>query len=186
MIDIAAAVQRFFDRVADGSAEIYNEPSLQHELGVFLRVEAAQPLKVQFERPVGYFGLSKSTFVKNEIDLALFTADKSERAAIEVKFPRNGQYPEQMFSFCKDIAFVEQLVSAGFITGVFVVAVDDPRFYSGSQTGIYAPFRGGAPLHGRINKPTGKKDETVEIVGSCRIRWYDAKVVKYACVVATR
>jgi hypothetical protein len=39
VIDIAAAVQRFFDRVADGSIEIYNEPSLQYELGVFLRAE---------------------------------------------------------------------------------------------------------------------------------------------------
>ncbi len=28
---------------------------------------------------------------------------------LELKYPRNGQHPEQMFSFCKEIAFVEEL-----------------------------------------------------------------------------
>ncbi len=30
-------------------------------------------------------------------------------AVVELKFPRNGQHPEQMYSFCKDIVFAEQL-----------------------------------------------------------------------------
>ena len=186
MIDVKKEVEAFFERVAHGAIEIYNECSLQHELGIFLRsATTAERFKVQFERPVNFFGLSKSAFVKNEIDLAVFTPDKAERVAIEVKFPRNGQYPEQMFSFCKDIAFVEQLVAAGFNSGFFVVAADDPLFYKGSQAGIYAHFRGNAALHGTVVKPTGKRDETIQICGSYRVHWRDAAVVRYACIVAT-
>jgi len=40
--------------------------------------------------------------------------------------------PNRCLSFCQDVVFVEQLVSAGFGAGLFVVAADDPLFYSGS------------------------------------------------------
>jgi hypothetical protein len=90
--------------------DVYNEFSLQHELGVFLRGKLEQR-NVQFERNVSFF-FSGSTFVKKEIDIAIFSPDKSILdCAIELKFPRNGQYPEQMFSFCRDILFAEQLLT---------------------------------------------------------------------------
>src|SRR6266852_3207826 len=186
MFDLRTMIERFFQQVAAGSIEIYNEFSLQHELGIFLRAaDAAGQYKVQFERPVGFFGLTRSAFVKNEIDLAVFRTDRSERAAIEVKFPRNGQYSEQMFKFCQYVAFVEQLVSAGFDAGLFLAAADDPLFYSGPQrTGIYGPFRGGAPLQGTIVKPTGKHDETIELRGSYAIQWRHAGLLRYAYIVA--
>lgn len=184
MLDVATAVHGFFQQVAAGTIEIYNECSLQHELGIYLR--AATPpgrYKVQFERPVGFFGLTRGRFVKNEIDLAVFTSDKAERLAIEVKFPRNGQYPEQMFKFCQDVVFLEQLVAAGFSAAFFVLAADDPLFHSGpQQSGIYAHFRGNVPIHGLIVKPTGKKDETVQVCGSYAVSWRDARVLRYACV----
>jgi len=70
LIDLREAIDEFFEQVATGTIEIYNECSLQHELGIFLRL--AMPMgqfKVQFERPVSFFSLNKSAFVKNEIDL---------------------------------------------------------------------------------------------------------------------
>ena len=184
MLDVTVLVDDFFKRVATQSIEIYNEFSLQHELGIYLRSSIVQPdLKVQFERPVSFFGLARGEFVKTEIDLAIFSADRASRCAIEVKFPRNGQHPEQMFKFCQDVAFLEQLVAGGFNGGFFVVAADDPLFSSGrEQSGVYAYFRGGAPIHGRITKPTGKKDEIVEIRGSYPVAWRQAGWLKYACV----
>jgi hypothetical protein len=186
MLDVGIAIKEFFQNVANGNTEIYNECSLQHELGIFLRVSTvSSQYKIQFERPVSFFGLSRSVFVKKEIDIAVFTPDRAERIAIEVKFPRNGQYPEQMFKFCEDVAFGEQLVLAGFTAAFFVVASDDPLFYSGSQqTGIYAAFRGNQPLQGTIVKPTGKRDETVHVCGSYRVEWRQAGELKYACLAA--
>ncbi len=183
MLDVNKAIEAFFQQVAGGAVDIYNECSLQHELGIFLRsVLGAGTHKVQFERPVGFFGFSRSGFVKNEIDLSVFASDRSERVAIEVKFPRSGQYPEQMFKFCQDVVFVEQLVAAGFNAGYFVVVADDPLFFSGSQTGIYSHFRGRVPLQGTIVKPTGQRDESVTICGSYTVEWRDAGSVRYACV----
>jgi hypothetical protein len=183
MFDVNEAIQSFFRQVESGSIEIYNECSLQYELGIFLRSAAGDgPQKVQFERPVGFFGLSRPGFVKKEIDLVLFSPDQADRIAIELKFPRNGQVPEQMFSFCQDIAFVEQLVASGFRAGFFVAAVDDPLFYRGRADGIYSYFRGGAPLQGRIMKPTGRRDETVDVCGQYTVEWRDAGPLRYACI----
>ena len=91
--------------------------------------------------------------------------------AIELKYPRNGQYPEQMFSFCRDIAFVEQLNDAGFVTAAVVIFAEDPPFYSGSCSGIYGYFRGGQVLQGRIQKPTGSRDSEIELRGSYTVQW---------------
>lgn len=178
-------VDIFFEDVAGGKIEIYNEFSLQHELGIFLRSHIARPnVKVQFERPVDFFGMARRDCVKTEIDIAIFETPSASRSAIEVKFPRNGQYPEQMFKFCQDIAFLEQLVRGGFHCGYFVVAIDDPLFSSGpGQSGIYAYFRGVTPIHGRIIKPTGKRDEAVDVRGSYPVNWHQAGRLKFACII---
>jgi hypothetical protein len=131
---------------------------------------------------VQFFGIDGSGFVKKEIDISIVSTDKTERMAIELKFPRSGQYPEQMFKFCQDISFVEQIVQAGFTAGFFVAAVDDPLFYTGSPSGIYAHFRSGLPLHGTIQKPTGKPDEPVKLCGTYTVEWRPAGSVKYACI----
>jgi hypothetical protein len=128
--------------------------------------------------------LARQDCVKAEIDITIFETPGTSRCAVEVKFPRNGQYPEQMFKFCQDVAFLEQLVGGGFNRGYFVVAADDSLFFSGrEQSGIYALFRGSAPIHGRIAKPTGKKDETVDVRGSYPVTWREAGWLKYTCVV---
>lgn len=185
-MNIGSAIDSFFSRVAAGSIEIYNECSLQHELGIYLRVATATAgYKVQFERPVSFFGLERARFVKKEIDLTVFSPDQTELTAIEVKFPRNGQHPEQMFKFCQDLAFVEQLVDAGFDSGFFVVVVEDPLFWKGpEEDGIYAHFRGRTPLHGTVVKPTGKRDDTVHICGSYTLEWREAGLLKYAYIPA--
>jgi hypothetical protein len=129
-------------------------------------------LKIQFERPVSFFGLFRGGFVKKEIDIAIFTSDLSEKYAFELKYPRSGQHPEQMFKACQDIGFLEQLHRSGFTHCYFVMVADDPLFYeSGGKTGIYRYFRAGVPIHGHIRKPTGAKDDTIEISGNYPVIW---------------
>lgn len=177
-------IEEFAVEVAKGKIEIYNEFSLQHEFGIHLRSKLPN-MKIQFERPVSFFiSRTNLNFIKKEIDISVFSQDKSNKeAAFELKFPRNGQYPEQMFSFCKDICFIEQLKQAGFKTTYFIVFADDRLFYEGSSESIYAFFRGKKELHGTIQKPTGKKDESVTINGTYTIVWQAVtQGMKYAFV----
>jgi hypothetical protein len=109
---------------------------------------------------------------KREIDISIFSPDMNElEAVIELKYPRNGQVPEQMFSFCKDISFLEQLTERKFRRGYFLALADDPLFYSGSCEKIYSYFRGGKALTGTIQKPTGAKDKQVIVRGEYNIEW---------------
>ena len=164
--------ETFFNKVKSGEIEIYNEFSLQHELGIFLRSESSG-YKIQFERNSSYFG--KATRVKHEIDISIFN-DEENFCAIELKFPRRGQYPEQMFSFVKDIAFLEELKKDIHFKNCYaVVLVDDHNFYDGAapEGSIYPFFRASSLINGRINKPTGAKNESYNIAGRYRIEWRD-------------
>jgi hypothetical protein len=184
MIDFNMHSKKFFSDVASGIVEIYNEFSLQHEFGTYLRTTFGSIFKTQYERPVSFFGLKRSDFVKKEIDISVFVPNHSEKYAVELKYPRNGQHPEQMFKACQDICFLEQLRQHGFTKCCFIIVADDPLFYShGEKTGIYQFFRAGVPVCGSIQKPTGAKDETVEIVGSYSVAWNDINGCrKYAVV----
>ena len=178
-------IENFIDIIKTEKIEIYNEFSLQHELGVYLRSQLVN-LRVQFERNVSFFFQNTGEFVKKEIDISIFTTDKSRlNCAIELKFPRNGQYPEQMFSFCKDIVFAEQLRRSGFDQTFLVIFADDPLFYSGNGDGIYGYFRKQKLLSGSITKPTGKKDDIVTLSGCYQVRWTDVlDNLKYAIIEA--
>ena len=167
-----ALIGEFARRLNDGYIEIYNEFSLQHEFGIFLR-EAKVAERVQFERNVSYFKFPRSSFTKREIDITCFDSSptKQLRLAVELKYPRSGQFPEQMFSFCKDIAFLEELKVAGFLSCLFIAVVEQRPFYSGIADGIYKYFRGGEPLNGKIGKPTGSRDQKVMIEGKYAIQW---------------
>lgn len=157
---------------------IYNEFSLQHELGIFLR-ENLKNQKVEFERNISFFDFAKDDFVKKEIDICVYDKNKNI-CTIELKFPRNGQYPEQMFSFCKDIKFLEQLKSK-FEKCYFLLIVDDKNFYSSqddlSKDGIYKYFRtqnlSNIPtLTGHIEKPTkNSSSKEFTLTGNYKIVW---------------
>jgi hypothetical protein len=73
MIDFISHTKSFFSDVAKGAIEIYNEISLQNEFGLYLRKTFNTAFKTQFERPVAFFGLHRSNFVKKKlISLSLF------------------------------------------------------------------------------------------------------------------
>lgn len=185
MIDFKTQIRAFFDQVAQNKIEIYNEFSLQFELGIYLRSVIDARYKIEFERPVSFFGLSVPSFVKKEIDLALYTPDQRERYAIELKYPRQKAYPKRMNQFCEDICFAEQLVAAGFNGGLFVAVVDDARFYSGKapQGTVYRHFRDTVPVHGMYSYRHRRQTWSFEIQGSYAVKWLDVtQTMKYALV----
>ncbi|TXI19898.1 MAG: hypothetical protein E6Q62_02860 [Nitrosomonas sp.] len=176
-------IETFFDQVRSGEIEIYNEFSLQHELGIFLR-NLMPNHKVQFERNVSFFEYQKSNLYKKEIDITISGRENGRpMCALELKYPRNGQVPESMYSFCKDIAFLEQLVNIGFEVAYFIAVADDKLFYSGSSSGIYAMFRGDQSISGVINKPTGTKDTSVNIHGSYQASWVPVAGTTKYCLI---
>lgn len=184
-MNLKPSLEKCMSQIAQEKIEVYNEFSLQHELGIFLRSEVPAGYKVQFECNVAYFGLTTKT-VKKEIDISVFNGDKSDSYAIELKFPQNGQYPEQMFSFAKDIRFMEELKEAGFSATYCLTLVRDKAFYSGKRRdGIYSFFRGSkpAPVHGEITNPTGARNERFVVInGSYQIEWRDCGSMKYYVV----
>jgi hypothetical protein len=184
MLDFNQIIRRFFDAIANGEIEIYNEFSLQHELGIYLRSLAKSGFRVQFERPVSFFGYERKHFEKREIDIAIFSPDLAVKYAIELKYPRNGQHPEQMFKACQDICFIEQLYTAGFTNCYFIMVADDPLFYiRGANEGIYQYFRGSKLINGIIQKPTGMRDHTIQIEGQYSILWNEVtNITRYALV----
>lgn len=166
-------MEAFIREIAANRVEIYNEFSLQHELGIFLRSKLTEN-KIQFERNVSNFGYNKANFTKKEIDITVLAAQEAQplECAVELKFSQNGQVPEQMYAFCEDIAFLEELRGAGCKRAFFLALTDNKLFWCGrAQNGIYTYFRSGNPLTGAISKPTGETTEVVTLRGKYKIEW---------------
>jgi len=187
-------IEAFFSAVGRREIDIYNEFSLQHEFGIWLRSHAHHPeTKIQFERPVRFFGVD-GKLTKKEIDLACFQPPLVPIMVMEFKFPRAGQVPIQMFKFCQDVAFVEELVlkEKRFPLGCALIAADDAHFYRGNrhQAGtIYSCFRDGLPISGTIEKSTGKEEPPVVLKGEYRIEWQAVaglNDLKYAAITVAQ
>lgn len=162
-------LDNFFAYVVKNNIEIYNEFSLQHELGIYLRDILGSNYKVQFERNVRYFGIHTTS--KHEIDIAIFN-DQEKLAAIELKHPKNGQYPEQMFKFIQDIKFMEEVKNGGFQETYAITLVQDHNFYEGSIFGIYEYFRSNKIIEGTIVGPTKMSDgQIIHLDGQYEIEW---------------
>ena len=179
-------LEEFIGLLKSGEIEVYNEFSFQHELGYFLRNHLKQnpgDFKIQFERNFkeilevsddeidARFGTKKVR--KKEIDISIFQGPV-KLASIELKFPRNGQVPESMYSFVKDVKFLEGLTLSKnkksinmFKEGFFICLVDDSLFYQGGSKndGIYEYFRRkekNVRICKETKKPTGKNIESEE------------------------
>ena len=180
---IGELIREFFVYMQVSHLDIYNEFSLQHEMGIFLR-QALPAYKVQFERNVSFFYQRVET-IKKEIDIVIYNDRLGERYAIELKHPLNGQYPEQMYAFVKDIRFMEQLHKLGFTQTFAVTLVNDKAFYTGANsTGIYRYFRSDCRVCGTVVKPTGhlRGTDTITLDGDYHIQWMDAGNRKYYVV----
>ncbi len=159
--------------------EIYNEFSLQHEIGFFLREKLSDKYKIYFEKNIK--SIYSSNTIKKEIDICIFNRNhlndlkKCEKYAIELKFAIHDAIPEKMFSCVQDIVFMEQLKEFGFDNTACICVTTEPKLYLGKirNDGIYRYFRGDNPsmITGRVDKPTGKTDKFLEIKGSYQVQW---------------
>ena len=119
----------------DDKVAIYNEFSLQHELGIYLRKHLNDKYSIEFERNITFFKLNKKIYQKREIDIVIYTEGMKEKYAIELKYPAHnngvtGEYPERMKQFDKDYTFMKKL-SKEFTETYCIVLVDDTNFYMG-------------------------------------------------------
>jgi hypothetical protein len=172
MESISQLVIQFTKSIASGGTRIYNEFSPQHETRNIPTRGNAQP-EIEFERSVTFFFPSSRSFMKRELAISVYCPDKSGlNYAIELKYPRNGQYPESMYSFRKDVAFAEELRNAGFRACGLLIFADDSLFYAGSRDGICSYFRAGKPIHGWIRKPIGRRDSQTNVAGTYSATWH--------------
>ena len=189
MNEVKVLIAEFADKVAAGDIEIYNEFSLQHELGIYLRCKLPAK-KIQFERNVSFFDSGKTKFVKNEIDIVVYSDKNAPDVAIELKFPRGKERPDKMFEFCKDVKFAEQLKRyAGFKETYAVIFTDDRLCYESKRKAknkIYAYFRDQKRLAGKIARmPWKKREQPIQLSGCYTICWQTVTdKMKYAVIQA--
>lgn len=151
---IEKTIRNFLNTVTDN--DIYNEFSMQHELGIKLREEFEKyntanncHFVVQFERNRTFFNINNpsntnpnTNIPKSEIDIVVYdkndTEDKTKwkKYAIELKYPlkSQGKEPERMYEFFEDVSFCEKLKNGGFTSAFAVVLTNNPNIYSCTST----------------------------------------------------
>lgn len=161
---------------------IYNEISLQNELGLKLREKFKNNKKIRvfFEKNVKSCYKDKEYMkkkVKKEIDLFICngskdTEGKKEAYAIELKFVKgeNNRVPENLYDFVKDMRFMEQVkdienesenkenIKYKIVTTYSLVVVDNEiytRKKHEGQNGIYKFFRNNKEDNSEINISKG-------------------------------
>lgn len=130
-------IENFFKYLKNEKLKIYNEFSFQYELGIYLRkLDKNKEYKIEFERNIKTV-LPSKTFenlikkyekdviegkTKREIDIYIENKNTKEQYAIELKFPKNGAYPDEMLKFLSDMKFMQILKNVGF-TKTFCVTI---------------------------------------------------------------
>lgn len=124
MIDTKKIVEEFLNESRKENMD--NEAELQLELACFIRQKHPE-LKVKLEKNM----FDKKKMVKKEADIVL--EGDGVKSVIELKYPKNGQVPVQMYNFVKDIKFLEQLHELGYRNNIFLAITADKKFWEGKQ-----------------------------------------------------
>lgn len=193
-INFEQIVVDFWDYVNKYNIKIYNEFSLQHELGIYLRKQKSlQGYAIEFERNISSFGITNTR--KHEIDIVIYDEAKLEKYAIELKFPRKGSgaHNVEMFSFIEDIKFIEQLVrlrKSSFTNAYSLVLVENDAYYIKKSTAhkITKYFRNtnarsiSIPKRTRIDYPVNSTNQNKKIpkpiflYNKYSVAWEDPKL----------
>ena len=150
------SVKESLNECNDDKKHIYNEFSLQHELGIKLRDELEGNYLVQFERnllsfknlPQNYKTMDKEKevinkvevrkdFKKSEIDILVVSKkNPNEKYAIELKYHRKemGEVPDFLYNCVVDMWFVKRMAENGIIKkGFCVVVTEDDEIYKAGR-----------------------------------------------------
>lgn len=172
-------LQNFIKQIKEEKIDIYNEFGIQFELALFLRnLQEFKGYKIELERPINHFGIKKSQSIpKKEIDLCIYKENQF-LAAVEIKVSKNGQVPLQLYKFCEDICFLEQLMQGQFESAYALVLVNSDTFYQSKHKndGIYSYFRGDntRSINGKITCPTGKdRGSSINIANEYKVVWHE-------------
>jgi hypothetical protein len=105
------------------------------------------------------------------MDIVIFTDD--EKHCIEIKYPENGQRPEQMYAACEAIRFLEQLVTEGEFATCYFLMITNLFWEDGSATNpISGYFRDEVvPVVGTVWKPTRDTGEHLDFTGEYTLVW---------------
>lgn len=160
----------------DYKYKIYNEISLQHELGNFLEDEGYEVFyeknMYKCQQEDAKKKDEKDDWVKKEADIVAIDRKTSRKYAIELKFAqsKNGQIPEEMYQFVKDICFMEQVLEKKKeYTATFnLIIVNDRKYFSldyHKRDKYYGIFRNDKEEvkiaksleNGVYSRPTGKE-----------------------------
>lgn len=111
---------------------IYNEFSLQHELGNYLRYKLKEDYIVKFEyniKDLTENSLSIDT-CKKEIDILIINCETKEKYAIELKYLKNKAYPYRMYQCIKDMRFMNDVLKIKNVKETYCVVVTENKgFY---------------------------------------------------------
>lgn len=142
------SVKKSIKEKDNNKKNIYNEFSLQHELGIKLRSKLKEKNKsnylVQFERNITSFNEKlkkkydiKDIFKKSEIDIVIVNVNNNEeKYAIELKYHKknDGRIPNTIYDCVKDMYFANALVSKLDFCHAFCVTIsEDKMFYSNEE-----------------------------------------------------
>ncbi len=164
----------FFNHV--NPENLYNEASIQFELGWYLRKEYPN-FKIQLERNVSHLRLKNpdnEKFIKSEIDILIYES-QMPTAVIEIKAPINQRQvrPVTVFDWIKDIRFLEQLKENGIVGYSIFITDNKGYFESNLETKkLLTDFRAKI-ICGTYEKHirTKRKNETILLNNEYSFNW---------------
>lgn len=105
---------------------IYNEISLQHELGIYLRKDHIIKFEVNLNKK------NQINSRKTECDILILNSKGDAEYAIELKYlPKDCGVPRRMFQCVEDMVFMKDVAQALDIKTYCIVITEDKNYYVG-------------------------------------------------------
>ena len=167
-------IHKFFELIDKGEIEVYNEASVQFELGWYLKKKFPSA-KISLERNISHLKFNKSEFEKSETDILFTDTLNHSHSIIELKAPINQDQvrPVTVFEWIKDLKFLEQLTKKGI--SCYSIFITDNKGYldSNRKTGrLLKDFRN-KNISGEYQKhlKSSEKNEIIFINNTYQFEW---------------
>lgn len=169
-------INKFFELIDKGEIEVYNEASVQFELGWYLKKKFPNS-KISLERNISHLKFDKSEFEKSETDILFTDTLNHSHSIIELKAPINQDQvrPVTVFEWIRDLKFLEELTKKGI--SCFSIFITDNNGYlkSNRKTGkLLTDFRN-KKIYGEYQKhvKSSKKNKKIFINNTYQFEWKD-------------